>query len=124
MTRRFKRQQERAETDVEGCYTCPLKCGDLLPQDDTCVAHIGHFFPNFSFLCTTILDLARSGVNFNLMLLDCVFGRWSEHPVQGVWAALLHKVCTYNTLHRDRDKSPSMYLNKGRNDWGTVERQE
>ncbi|KAJ6910300.1 hypothetical protein NC652_021085 [Populus alba x Populus x berolinensis] len=31
------------------------------------------------------------------MLLDCVFGRWSEHPVQGVWAALLHKVCTYNT---------------------------
>jgi hypothetical protein len=39
----------------------------------------------------------RSGVNFNLIPLDCVFGRWSVHPVQGVWAALLHKVCTHNT---------------------------
>jgi hypothetical protein len=39
----------------------------------------------------------RSGVNFNLIPLDGVFGRWSVHPVQSVWAALLHKGCTHNT---------------------------
>jgi len=41
----------------------------------------------------------RSGVNFNLIPLDGVFGRWSVHPVQSVWAALLHKVCTLTRMY-------------------------